>query len=308
MIQVSILIPFLNESENLPLLRDQLDDFAKTYPLLEPEFIFIDDGSTDDSFSVLSVMKFRSPVKIIRLARNYGSHSALRAGLLHTSGVFVTLIPADLQFPLPLINEMYQHCLQGNDAVWAVRETVEMGIFERRFSAMYARMMQKYAIKDYPEKGIESVMFNQKVRSEMNRQIEHNSSFFLQILNLGFRQTQIPCHRAARAKGKSKWTINKKIKLFVDSFIAFSYAPIRFVTMAGIIFSVIGFLWTLYIVFRTLLFDNLSPGWPALMSILLIGFGITNFSLGIVAEYLWRTLDSSRKRPVFIIDEIVELH
>ncbi len=101
--------------------------------------------------------------------------------------------------------------------------------------------------------------------------------------------------------------MSKKIKLFIDSFVAFSYAPIRLVTIIGISMFIVGSLWTVYIIARTLIFHDLASGWPALVSILMIGFGITNISLGIIAEYLWRTLDASRKRPVFIIDKIVEL-
>lgn len=94
----------------------------------------------------------------------------------------------------------------------------------------------------------------------------------------------------------------------IDSFVAFSYAPIRFVSFVGILFFMIGIFWTIYIISRKILVNDLESGWPMLTSILLLGFGITNIGLGIIAEYLWRTLDASRKRPVFIIDEIMELN
>jgi polyisoprenyl-phosphate glycosyltransferase len=167
--------------------------------------------------------------------------------------------------------------------------------------------MQKYVNKRYPAKGFDVVLFNRKVADAVNKNVEGNSSVFLQILNLGFRQDFVEYQKAARTAGKSKWTIAKKIKLLIDSFVAFSFAPIRLVSFIGIIFFFLGLIWTGYIVFRKLVFDDLASGWPALLSILMIGFGITNISLGIIAEYLWRTLDASRKRPVFIIDEIVEL-
>lgn len=95
--------------------------------------------------------------------------------------------------------------------------------------------------------------------------------------------------------------------MFIDSFVAFSYAPIRFVTLVGIFLFLLGLLWTGYIIVRKIVYNDLNGGWPALVSILTIGFGITNISLGIMAEYLWRTLDNSRKRPVFIINEIIEI-
>ncbi len=149
-------------------------------------------------------------------------------------------------------------------------------------------------------------MFNRKVAAQVKTNVEANSSIFLQILGMGFSQTSISYKKRERKTGVSKWTISKKIKLFIDSFVAFSYAPIRMVTIIGISMFFFGFLWTVYIIIRKLVYHDLASGWPALMSILMIGFGITNISLGIIAEYLWRTLDASRKRPVFIIDQIVE--
>ena len=129
----------------------------------------------------------------------------------------------------------------------------------------------------------------------------------MQILLMGFKQDRIVYDKQPRKQGKSKWTLSKKIKIFVDSFIAFSYAPIRFVTYSGITFFIIGVVWTVYILLSKIIYDNLASGWPTLLSVLLLGFGLTNISLGIIAEYLWRVLDVSRNRPVFIIDEIIEL-
>ena len=172
---------------------------------------------------------------------------------------------------------------------------------------MYASLMKKYAVSTFPRNGFDIVLFTKKVADYLNSNIEANSSIFLQILILGFKQISISYEKQVRKKGKSKWTLKKKVKLFIDSFVAFSYAPIRFVTLFGVLFFVIGFIWTIYIVLREIIIGDLNGGWPTLLSILLIGFGITNISLGIIAEYLWRTLDSTRKRPVFIIDKITEI-
>jgi dolichol-phosphate mannosyltransferase len=211
---------------------------------------------------------------------------------------------ADLQDPLELILTMGEKMKNGADIVWAHRESTKVSWSEKTFSRFYAYLMQKFAFRNFPEKGFDIVMFNRKVADEVNKNVEANSSIFLQILGLGFRQESISYKKRERQTGVSKWTLSKKIKLFIDSFVAFSYAPIRFVTIVGIIFFIVGMIWTLYIVIRKIFFQDLAAGWPALMSILMIGFGITNISLGIIAEYLWRTLDASRKRQVYIIDEI----
>jgi dolichol-phosphate mannosyltransferase len=156
--------------------------------------------------------------------------------------------------------------------------------------------------------GLDVVMFSKKIKSELDENPELNSSFFLQIMNFGFKQDQIYFIKEKRKKGKSKWTFSKKVKLMVDTFIAFSFAPIRMVTIIGISLSIIGFIWTIYIILRQLIVGDLASGWPALISILLIGFGVTNLALGILAEYLWRTLDASRNRKPFIIENYSKLN
>ena len=306
---VSVIIPIFNEYEGVPFLVESLNQFFGEHTNLNAEVIFVNDGSKDNTVERLSEMKHISyKAKVISFSRNFGSHAALRAGISHASGEYICFNYADLQDPLELIIRMKELMDQGNDIIWAQRESTKVSWGERTFSKFYAYLMQKFAFKNFPEKGFDIVMFNKKVAAEVNKNVEANSSIFLQILGMGFRQTSITYKKRERKTGVSKWTLSKKIKLFIDSFVAFSYAPIRFVTIVGIIFFFVGALWTAYIIIRKLFFHDLAAGWPALMSILMIGFGITNISLGIIAEYLWRTLDASRKRQVFIIDDIKELN
>jgi len=247
--------------------------------------------------------------KVISFSRNFGSHAALRAGISHASGDYICFNYADLQDPLELVTRMKELMDQGHDIIWAQRESTKVPWGEKMFSKFYASLMKKFAFKNFPEKGFDIVMFNKKVAGEVNKNVEANSSIFLQILGMGFRQTNITYKKRERQTGVSKWTLSKKVKLFIDSFVAFSYAPIRFVTIIGILFFIAGLIWTAYIVIRKVFFPYpYSAGWPAMMSLLSLGFGITNISLGIIAEYLWRTLDASRKRQVFIIDDIKELN
>jgi polyisoprenyl-phosphate glycosyltransferase len=306
--KVSVIIPFLNESDNIEPLTEALSAFFNAEKTYDAEVIFVDDGSSDDSVHLLKTIKHvHYSGRVISLSKNYGSHAALRAGILHATGDHICFIYADLQDPLTLIDGMHSACTNGADIAWATRESTESGLIERTFSRTYASLMQKYAMPNYPKNGFDIVMFNKKVQAALNSNIESNSSIFLQLLVLGYKQVTINYKKQARKKGRSKWTVKKKIKLLVDSFVAFSYAPIRFVTMVGFILFFAGLLWTAYIVGRKIIYNDLESGWPALVSILTLGFGITNISLGIMAEYLWRTLDSARKRPVFIINDIIEL-
>ncbi len=306
---ISIVIPFFNEKENVSLLIEKLNFFVNEVKPIVIEVVFVDDGSTDNSSEILlssKDVKFVS--KIIKLSKNSGSHAAIRAGISQSSSSFVTVMAADLQDPLSLIKDLNKECLLGADIAFGQRRSVNERFFVRLFSKLNAIFMRKFAIKNYPSKGVDIVMFNAKVAKVLNNNIESNSNFIIQLLSFGFKQSFVEYDKDERKYGASKWTFPKRLKLLIDSFVAFSYTPIRFVSVTGLVFFVFGIIWTFYIVWRKITMNDLVAGWPALTSILLLGFGITNISLGIIAEYLWRTLDSSRKRPVFIIDEIIELN
>jgi dolichol-phosphate mannosyltransferase len=310
MIKISVIIPFLNEAENIPELVQSLNNYFNGKKEFTAEVIFVNDGSSDQSVSILCEQTIQSYVaKVLSFSKNYGSHAALRAGIQHASGDYITFMYADLQDPLTLIEQMVAeiNSAKNCDIVWASRRSTENGWFESAFSQAYSALMKKYVSALYPAKGFDVVMFSKKVANVLNEQIEANSSIFLQILTLGFIQKTLHYDKQPRKKGKSKWTLSKKVKLLIDSFISFSYAPIRFVTLVGVILFFIGAVFSLYLIIRKLTSNDLVSGWTMLITILMLGFGITNISLGIIAEYLWRTLDSSRKRPVFIIDNIIEL-
>lgn len=307
---ISIVIPFLNEEENLESLVDKINNYFSKMTEIKAEVIFVDDGSTDKSVELLEKCnhKFYS-TKIIQLSKNFGSHAATRAGIFYADAEVVTFMSADLQEPIEIIGELYKKIKEGNDIAFVTKDSTQVGFFEKIFSKLYSKLMKKYAIPDYPEQGLHNIMFNKKVKEELNANIESNSSLGLQILSLGFKKASISCCLNKRNAGKSKWTLGKKIKLFIDSFVAFSYAPIRCVSLIGIVFALFGFLGAIYTVIVKLFIQKDMPiGWPTLITIIMIGFGITNISLGIIAEYLWRTLDSARNRKSFIVDKITSLN
>jgi len=306
---ISIIIPVYNEAQQIAVLIGKIEEFNARYAnhQFAFQYIFVDDGSSDNSFGILKAsVKGLKNYKIIKLSRNFGSHGAIRAGTVQADGDYVTIIPADLQIPLDEIPALFLKAESGFDVVWVVRESPDIGYIEKVFSNLYSGLMKKYVNTSFPKEGLETLIFNTKVKKLFNANMEDNSSFALQIMSYGFTFDFVRIKKLARKVGKSKWTIHKKIKLMIDSFVAFSFAPIRLVSLVGIIFFLVGCIWSGYIIFRKLVYNDLSSGWPAMYSTLLLGFGITNISLGILAEYLWRTLDAARRRPVFIIDEIVQ--
>ncbi|HNY19777.1 MAG TPA: glycosyltransferase [Flexilinea sp.] len=303
--EISVIIPFLNEEENLPDLIAELEAFAPTMPV-RMEVVFVDDGSTDGSLALLRKAHFRNfSAKIVKLSRNFGSHPAVRAGFLNAGAPNCVWLGADLQEPLEIIRLGYQKIREGYDLVCVQKKNVKVGKSEKLFSHTYSRLIRKYAIPGYPPDGVNTVFFNEKVKRELNRNIESNSSVVLQVLNLGFKQTTLDVEYRERVHGRSKWSFGKKMKLMIDSFVAFSFFPIRMVSAMGFIFAIIGAIIALYLIIIKLFnIKEVTLGWPSLISILMIGFGITNISLGVIAEYLWRTLDAARGRPSFIIESV----
>ena len=306
---ISIIIPLYNEEEGVDFLVAELNKYFGEVHNFKIEIIFVNDGSSDKTFEKITNANHISYKALLcNFSKNYGSHAALRAGILNATGDYICFLYADLQDPIELIDQLYNRIELGFQIVWAKRKKVQSAFFEKKFSQFYAWLMQKYVNRSFPEQGFDIVMFSKNVAHELNKNIENNSSIFLHILTLGFKQDSVEYDKQERTFGKSKWTVSKKIKLLIDSFVAFSFAPIRFVSIIGLLFFLAGFGLSFYIIIRKLLFNDLASGWPALISTLLLGFGITNISLGVIAEYLWRTLDASRKRPVFIIENIIELN
>lgn len=304
---ISIIVPFLNEADNLPVVLSSLQEYCSKLGCLSFEVLFVDDGSTDDSLEVLNRSRLKGvAVKAIKLSKNFGSHAALRAGIECASGEYLVFLYADLQDPLELVGRLYEQCRLGYDIVWASRESGP-GTNHTLGSLFYAFLMRNFVISAYPQSGFDVVMFTRKIQAEMNKNVEANSSIFLQILSLGHKQSRISYVKRERKIGESKWTLGKKIKMLIDSFVAFSFLPLRLVTVAGIFYFIAGLCWTGYLVIRQLIWNDIVSGWPALMSVLLTGFGLTNISLGVIAEYIWRTLDVARQRPVFVIEQIIPL-
>lgn len=305
--EISVVIPLLNEEENLPELIQSLETYLQTLPV-PVEVVFVDDGSTDGSVALLERATFNNfSAKIVKLSRNFGSHPAVRAGFRHASAPNCVWLGADMQEPLEIIGLGYEQIQAGCDLVCIQKKAVHVSRSEELFSHLYSKLIRKYAIRDYPPLGVNTIFFNGKVKKELNAHVESNSSVVLQVLNFGFRRKVLDLEYRERKRGKSKWSFGAKIKLLIDSIVAFSFFPIRLVSTVGFLFALIGGLMALYlIIIKVFNIREVTLGWPSLISLLMVGFGLTNIALGVIAEYLWRTLDASRGRAVFIVDSVVE--
>ena len=290
--------------KNLGKLILLLNEYAQSQDFTI-EAVLVDDGSTDSSVQVLRELHSDVLLKLVRLSKNFGSHAAIRAGLTQATGKYSMFFSADLQEPFTMIGEMYKKACEGYDIVIARKATVQASCSERFFSRLSTSLFRRFAVRDFPAGGANNFLFSSKIREQICENIENNSSIHMQIVNMGFKRAIIDVSLTKRYKGKSKWSFWGKVKLFIDSFIAFSYAPIRMISVLGILLFISGALYALWIIVTTIFgIVEFEAGFPTLISVLLLGFGLTNFALGIVAEYIWRTLDAARSRPVFIIDTV----
>lgn len=305
---MSIVVPYLNESEGIEVFCSSIDEYAAGLPF-ELEVIFVDDGSTDDTSNKVCNYQFLNikHVKLIQLSKNFGSHAAIRAGILHTSYNICTWMGCDLQEPIEFLALSYEKIQAGYDAVYVEKRSVKVSNINRGFSKLYSSLMRKYAVKNYSSGGISNIVFNEKIKCLLNENIETNSSIMLQIMDAGYKSITVSLDYKERFAGVSKWTLSKKMKLFIDSFVAFSFMPIRLVSIVGILMFIIGIIIGIWTIINKLITPSVPIGYSTLASIMALGFGITNISLGIIAEYLWRAYDAARKRPAFIISEVIDV-
>lgn len=308
---LSIVVPVYHNAASLPDLLARLAALAARHPGDTFEFVCVDDGSKDDSFAVLSRLQKDEPrLRIVRLSRNFGSNAALLAGLSHAGGDAIATISADLQDPPETLDAMLAHWRGGKRVVLAARDGRDDPALDVLLANVFYRLFRRFAIPTMPKQGFDFFVIDRRVRDLLLQIQESNAYLMGLVLWLGFDPAVVPFHRQERAKryGTSMWTLGRKLKYFIDSFVAFSYGPIRAASLLGLLISVAGLGYALFIVVAHFAFDLKVQGWASLMVVLLIVSGAQLLVMGIIGEYLWRNLDETRRRPRFIVDEVLEPH
>jgi polyisoprenyl-phosphate glycosyltransferase len=305
MTRLGVITAFLNEEANLPLLRERLTAVGRQLDC-DMAVVLVDDHSTDRSADLAKRWAADDRrVTYLRLSRSCGSHAAFSAGLAKCTGDCAVLLAADLQDPPETIPELLAKWRAGYDVVWATRSRREgESWFTVLTSRLYYLTMRRLGLAEMPAKGADFLLMDRKVIDAYNAIPEKHSSFLATILWMGFRQTSIEYIKQARQAGKSKWTLAKKVKLFLDSIVSFSYAPIRLMSALGCLMALAGFLYAIVVIAGRLAgWVAVGTGFAALMTVLLVGQGSILLMLGVLGEYLWRTFDEARGRPRYIIEE-----
>lgn len=301
---LSVVTPAFNESENLRALHDQLESTLDDNNI-KWEWIIVDDHSQDDSFQIIqSLAAKHQNVRGVRLAQNAGSHMAIACGMELTRGKCTVAIAGDLQDPPQLIPDLMKKWEEGAKVVWAARKKREgENLSKKLLSRAYYWLLRRFiGIANTPILGADFFLLDRRATDSLNKYGETHISILVLIARMGFRQETIFYNKKKRGKGKSGWTLEKKLKLLVDSIISFTYKPVRMMSYLGGLTALVGFGFAIHVISNAIT-GNPTEGWSSLMvAILLIG-GIQMVMLGVLGEYLWRTLDESRLRPRFLIEE-----
>jgi polyisoprenyl-phosphate glycosyltransferase len=305
-VTISLVIPVFNEG---PGLRPLIERLCACLALLEEtraEVIFVDDASTDNSTEILRSVCLDNPnmFRFIRLSRNRGSHVAILAGLAQAKGECCVFMASDLQDPPELIAKMLGQWRDGFHVVWAVRARRE-GVSRREtfFSNLFYWILNTLGDVQFPPSGADFALLDKTVVDALLQTISAHPSLGIDIASLGFRQTQIEYVKEARKFGTTSWTLGRKLKAFADAFVSSTYVPLRLMSYLGMLFSVVGLLYACLIIFMRVVLQTQVTGWASLMVVTLVVGGIQMVMLGVLGEYLWRTLEAARNAPLYFIED-----
>jgi dolichol-phosphate mannosyltransferase len=303
----SVIVPVYNECSNVRATYKALAAVAHVETSLDWEFLFIEDGSTDDTFTTLVEMNRRDQrVKVLRLSRNYGSHIGAAAGLEVASGNAAVIMAGDLQDHPREIPRFLAKWREGFQVVWGIRASRQDSWADRFFSRAFSALIRRIALPSYPSRGAGTFcLLDRVVIDALNRFPERNRMTSGLILFAGFRQTQIQYHRLERHSGTSKWSMRRKLKLAIDTIVSFSSFPIRVTSASGILIAFASICYAIFLAIDTLIYGRTIEGWATIVVLILLIGGLQLFVLGILGEYLWRACDEVRQRPLYLLQEVI---
>lgn len=304
----SIVVPVYNESQSLEHCIERLTSVMET--LAEPfEIIFVDDGSSDDSFAVLEKHTVRdNRIRTLSLSRNFGHQAALFAGIEHSRGRAIVSMDADLQHPPELIPQMIERWRQGSEVVYTIKKAAEKFSPLRRAAMACAYSLIRYST------GL-SISFGQSDFRLLDRAVvdvitgmRERRKFLRGLVSwAGFRQSALEYEPAARYAGRSKYSYRRLFRLAFDGVFSFSWMPLRAALIIGCLAIVLGLAYStlavLVMVFgwRVPGFRPAPPGWLSTMMMVVFFGGVQLIVLGIVGEYLGRVYEEVQHRPVYIV-------
>ena len=304
--RISILIPAYNEQLVLAYLYERLRKLAHDNDSYEFEFLFVNDGSRDNTLEIIKGYADKDPrISYINLSRNFGKETAMIAGLDHVTGDATVIIDADLQDPPELIPQMIKFWEDGFDDVYAKRNVREGESWFKLFTANgYYWLMGLLTPQMKIPKNTGDFRLLDKRCVEALKQLRESERYTKGMFSwIGFNKKEITYNRDPRAAGEVKQNYRKLFGLAFDGITSFSTTPLRIASFLGILISFIAFIFIVVIVVKTILFGDTVEGYPSLMAVVLFLGGVQLLSIGIIGEYVGRIFKEVKQRPLYLIEE-----
>ncbi len=305
---ITLLIPVYNEANNIAPFLEQIEALALPKGV-KLELLFIDDGSQDDSYAIISALTSKKhSIKALRFSRNFGKEIALTAGLDAATGDAVLPMDVDLQDPPQLIPEMIKRWQDGIDVVLAVRKHRDEPFLKRKSAQLFYKLIHKMSSIHIPEQAGDFRLMDRKV-VEVIKQLRERSRFMKGLFAWpGFSSDTIYFDRPKRASGEPRQSYRNLFRLAFDGIFSFTTVPLQVWTYIGAIISVTAFIYALFIIFSVLLTGVDVPGYASLLTAVLFIGGIQLISMGIIGEYIARIYREVKQRPLYVIADSIGIH
>jgi polyisoprenyl-phosphate glycosyltransferase len=305
---VSVVIPALDEADNVPGLVARMGVLRNENPAFDFELVLVDDGSSDGTAALVQALAPPDlALTTIQLSRSFGSHQAITAGLRVCSGDCAIVLGADGQEPTSLVTHFLDAWTAGSDVVWGIRRTRTRSWRSELPSKVFSYLFKRYAdLANYPPEGPSGMLADRAVIDEVNKLEESNRNVLALVAWLGYHQTRVPYDQLPREHGTTHWTRRKMVKLAVDSLIQFSSMPLRLCTFTGLAVGALGALYALFLLVRAFAGVHTPSGWPTILVVVLVLGGIQLTVIGIMGEYLWRAVEEVRRRPNYVVREVLQ--
>lgn len=304
--KISIIIPCLNEEEALPVYYQKMSAVMEQMKEAEFELLFVDDGSTDGTLSIMKEMHQKDArCCFLSFSRNFGKEAAIYAGLKNAKGDYVAVMDVDLQDPPELLPEMYRVVTEDGYECVAAKRSTRTGeprirsFFSEKFYQLINRISRVRLVsgaRDYrlmSRKMVEAVL-------EMSEYNRFSKGIFEWVW---FETKWLEYENVERSAGETKWSVRKLFWYSLEGITGFSVAPLSLASVMGMVFCGLSFLMIVVIIVRTLIWGDPVSGWPSLVCIIFMVSGIQLFCTGIVGQYLSKTYLETKHRPVFILKE-----
>lgn len=305
--QLSVVVPVFNEESGLDALLARVTPVCQSAFGASYEILLVDDGSTDRSWTMISDRAAASPhVTGIKLSRNFGHQLALTAGLQRARGDYVFVLDADLQDPPELLPEMLAKLRQGYDVAYG-RRIARAGetAFKKASASLFYRMLDRLVDVAIPRDTGDFRLMTRRVAAQLNAMPERYRFVRGMVGWIGFNQVAVPYHRDARFAGETHYPLRKMIRFAIDAITSFSVVPLRFASLLGMAFGVLGMAALGWVCIAWLTGGTVT-GWTSLAALVLILGSVQLLMLGVFGEYLGRMYMETKRRPLVIVDQIHE--